>query len=81
MRISQSVFKVLFLAIGNISKKWTMPIQKWKAAKNRFTIECEGRIENKYSEGHLHRILEILNTQPKMHIFYFLRLTLYILKE
>lgn len=40
-----SVFKVLFLAIGNISKKWTMPIRNWKAAMNRFTIECEGRIE------------------------------------
>ena len=40
-----SVFKVLFLAIGNISKKWTMPIHNWKAAMNRFTIECEGRIE------------------------------------
>ena len=39
-----SVFKVLFLAIENISKKWTMPIHNWKAAMNRFTIECEGRI-------------------------------------
>ncbi len=40
-----SVFKVLFLAIENISKKWTMPIHNWKAAMNRFTIECEGRIQ------------------------------------
>lgn len=40
-----SVFKVLFLAIENISKKWTMPIHNWKAAMNRFTIECEGCIQ------------------------------------
>ena len=29
---NNSVFKVLFLAIENISKKWTMPIHNWKAA-------------------------------------------------
>lgn len=34
-----SVFKLLYLAVGNISKKWTMPINNWKAAMNRFMIE------------------------------------------
>jgi hypothetical protein len=27
-----------YLALRNISKKWTIPIQNWKAALNRFTI-------------------------------------------
>jgi putative transposase len=35
--------KVIYLAIHNISKKWTMPIRDWKAALNRFAIEFEGR--------------------------------------
>ena len=30
--------KLYYLALRNISKKWTMPIQNWKAALNRFTI-------------------------------------------
>lgn len=36
-----SVFKLLYLAINNISKKWTMPIHNWKDAMNRFTIEFD----------------------------------------
>lgn len=35
----ESVFKVIFLAIQRISKKWTMPIRHWKEAMNRFLIE------------------------------------------
>jgi len=27
--------KVVYLAIYNIAKKWTMPIQEWKPALNR----------------------------------------------
>lgn len=34
----EAVFKLFYLALNNISKKWTMPIQDWKAALNRFTI-------------------------------------------
>jgi len=34
-----SVFKLLFLAMNNASKKWTMPIHNWKPALNRFMIE------------------------------------------
>lgn len=41
-----SVFKLLYLAINNISKKWTMPIKNWKNAMNRFIIEFEERIVN-----------------------------------
>ena len=39
----ESAMKVIFLAINNISKKWTMPIRDWKSALNRFAIEFEGR--------------------------------------
>jgi len=35
----EAVYKVLYLAIQNIAKKWTMPIREWKPALNRFAIE------------------------------------------
>jgi len=38
-----SVFKLLYLALNNISKKWTMPIRDWKAALARFAIEFPER--------------------------------------
>lgn len=41
----QSAMKVVFLAIQAASKKWTMPVRDWRAALNRFVIECEGRLE------------------------------------
>jgi putative transposase len=40
----EAVLKVIYLAIGNLSKKWTMPIKDWKPALNRFAIEFEGRL-------------------------------------
>ena len=40
---NESALKVTYLAIHNISKKWSMPIRDWKAALNRFAIEFEGR--------------------------------------
>ncbi len=39
----ESALKLIFLALGNLSKKWTMPIRNWKAALNHFAIEFEGR--------------------------------------
>lgn len=39
----ESALKVIYLAMHNISKKWTMPIRDWKSALNRFAIEFEGR--------------------------------------
>jgi len=36
--------KAVYLALRNISKKWTMPIRDWKAALNRFTIQFEERM-------------------------------------
>ena len=41
-----SAFKVVYLAIQQASKKWTMPIRNWKAAMNRFMIEFEERLKN-----------------------------------
>jgi putative transposase len=40
----ESVFKVVYLAIQNITKKWTMPIHNWTYALNRLMVEFEGRI-------------------------------------
>jgi len=34
-----SVYKVVYLAIEQASKKWTMPIRDWKPALNRFMLE------------------------------------------
>ena len=39
-----SAKKVVYLAIQEASKKWTMPIRNWKPALNRFIIEFEGRL-------------------------------------
>jgi len=39
-----SAMKVVYLAIANIAKKWTMPIRDWKPALNRFVIEFSDRI-------------------------------------
>ena len=38
-----SAMKVIYLAIREASKKWTMPIRNWKLALNRFMIEFEDR--------------------------------------
>ena len=40
----EAVLKLLYLALRNIAKKWTMPIQNWKAALNRFAIIYEDRM-------------------------------------
>jgi putative transposase len=39
-----SAVKVIYLAIQDASKRWTMPIRNWKPALNRFTIEFEDRL-------------------------------------
>lgn len=41
-----SARKVIYLAIQNASKKWTMPIRDWKPALNRFMIEFEDRLKD-----------------------------------
>jgi putative transposase len=39
-----SAKKVIYLAIMEASKKWTMPIRNWKDALNRFMILYENRM-------------------------------------
>jgi transposase-like protein len=39
-----SAKKVIYLAIRDASKRWTMPIRNWKLALNRFMIEFEDRL-------------------------------------
>ena len=34
----EAVFKLLYLALRNIEKRWTKPVQHWKAALNLFAI-------------------------------------------
>ncbi len=34
----QSIYKIIYLALKNASKKWTMPIRDWAKAVNRFSI-------------------------------------------
>jgi len=40
----EAVFKLLYLALRNIAKKWTMPVNAWKDALNRFAIIYETRL-------------------------------------
>ena len=40
----EAVLKLLYLALRNIAKKWTMPIREWKDALNRFAIVYENRL-------------------------------------
>ena len=40
----EAVFKLLYLALRNIARKWTMPVHDWKAALNRFGIIYEDRL-------------------------------------
>jgi putative transposase len=40
----EAALKLLYLALGKISKKWTLPIRDWKAALNQFAIVYEGRM-------------------------------------
>ncbi len=39
-----SVLKILYLALHQISKKWTMPIRDWKAAMSQFMIMYSDRV-------------------------------------
>jgi len=42
----EAVFKILYLALRNISKRWTMPIADWSGAMNQFAIIFEDRLPN-----------------------------------
>ena len=38
----KAILKLLYLALNNASKKWTMPIKKWENALNHFAISSKG---------------------------------------
>jgi putative transposase len=40
----EAVFKLVYLALRNISKRWTMPIKNWGAAMNQFAILFDARV-------------------------------------
>ena len=40
----ESALKLIYMAIHEASKKWTMPIRHWKAALNHFAILFEDRL-------------------------------------
>jgi len=40
----EAVSKLLYLALRNIAKKWTMPVRDWRDALNRFAIIYENRL-------------------------------------
>ncbi|XAW89864.1 IS256 family transposase [Vibrio sp. CDRSL-10 TSBA] len=42
----ESARKVIFLAIQDASKRWTMPIRNWRQALNRFMIMFEDRLRD-----------------------------------
>jgi putative transposase len=41
---AESALKLVYLAIHEASKRWTMPIKGWKAALNHFAIVFENRL-------------------------------------
>jgi putative transposase len=40
----ESALKIVYMAIREASRKWTMPIRQWKEALNHFAILFEGRM-------------------------------------
>ena len=40
----EAALKLLYLALARVAKKWTRPVQDWKAALNRFAILHEDRL-------------------------------------
>jgi putative transposase len=40
----EAMIKLLYLALQNISKKWTMPIRNWRSALNQLSIMFEDRM-------------------------------------
>jgi putative transposase len=39
-----ALFKLFYLVLNNIAKKWTMPVKNWKPVLNRFTIQFGERM-------------------------------------
>lgn len=50
----EAVEKLVYLALRNLSKKWTMPICGWKAALNQFAILFEDRFPSTLEHTRTH---------------------------
>jgi len=46
----ESALKIMYMAIHEASKRWTMPIRHWKQALNHFAILYEGRMPDQTSK-------------------------------
>jgi transposase-like protein len=46
----ESALKIVYMAIDEAAKKWTMPIRHWKQALNHFAILYEGRLPEHMSK-------------------------------
>jgi len=46
----ESALKLVYMAIHEAAKKWTMPIRHWKQALNHFAILYEGRMPDQLSK-------------------------------
>jgi transposase-like protein len=42
----EAATKLIYLAVQNMAKKWTMPIQNRKAALNQFAVLFSGRVSD-----------------------------------
>jgi putative transposase len=40
----EAAFKLLYLGLNNISKKWTMPFRNWGKVVQQFAVKFEGRV-------------------------------------
>ncbi len=40
----EAALKLVYLALRNITARWTMPVKEWRAALNRFAILFEDRM-------------------------------------
>jgi putative transposase len=52
----EAAFKLLFLALRNAAKKWTMPIKQWSQAMQAFSIIFEGRVPTLDGQSFTHFI-------------------------
>jgi len=50
----EAVEKLVYLALRNLEKKWTMPIKGWKAALNQFAILFEERFPSSVERAFTH---------------------------
>ncbi|ASX27583.1 hypothetical protein BA173_01495 [Rickettsia sp. MEAM1 (Bemisia tabaci)] len=46
LNLTVPIQKIIFLALTNASKKWTMPIKNWAMALNQFAILCDTNLQN-----------------------------------